>query len=309
MLLFDDKFFLGETRSGFYIESEMKRCWAVELDVLAEVDRVCEEYGLKYNIMYGSLLGTVRHRGFVPWDDDIDICVLRQDYQRLMQVLPDELPGGYVVNSVYTTDSLDQPIGSVINRANVTTNPIELAVSYGSPYVSGIDVFPFDYVPRDPEMSELQRSLYNVLYDAAQRFDDYSKTGEIEQYIPMIEELLAQPIDRSGNVRAQLWKYAEQIASMFTEEESDLVTWMPTRVMAENPRVCRKEWFDGYVRMPFENFMAPVPIGYDSMLKAFYGDDYMVPRTGAAGHDYPYYKSQKKWMIEHGMVIPAGCND
>ena len=70
----------------------MKRAWAAELEVLSVIADVCERYHLQYFADYGTLLGAVRHKGFIPWDDDIDICMLREDYMELIRVLPEELP-------------------------------------------------------------------------------------------------------------------------------------------------------------------------------------------------------------------------
>ena len=99
MLELDDNYFKEEERCGFKISSMMKRVWAVEMDVLTEIDRICKEYGLTYYAAFGTMLGAVRHKGFVPWDDDIDIYMLRPDYQVLMKVLSCLL---------YTSDAADE---------------------------------------------------------------------------------------------------------------------------------------------------------------------------------------------------------
>ena len=77
---FDESYFEDEIRDGFYIPSMIKRSWAVALDVLSEVDRICQKYDIKYYAEWGTLLGAVRHAGFVPWDDDLDIAMQRNDY-------------------------------------------------------------------------------------------------------------------------------------------------------------------------------------------------------------------------------------
>jgi lipopolysaccharide cholinephosphotransferase len=101
MLYLDESFFKEEIRCGFTVPEMMKRVWAVEMEVLGEIHRICMNYGLTYYAFWGTLLGVVRHQGFIPWDDDIDIAMKRKDYQRLMKVLPDELPEGYYISSSY----------------------------------------------------------------------------------------------------------------------------------------------------------------------------------------------------------------
>ena len=76
MLQFPDGYFEDEIRDGFYVPSMIKRAWATELDVLCEVDRICRKYDIKYYAEWGTLLGAVRHAGFIPWDDDLDIGMM-----------------------------------------------------------------------------------------------------------------------------------------------------------------------------------------------------------------------------------------
>lgn len=97
MIEFDDKFFLGEEREGFYVEEKMKRAWAAQMEVLTELDRICKKEGIRYFAESGTLLGAVRHKGFIPWDDDIDIAMTRDAYHKLFQAAPRELPKGWIL--------------------------------------------------------------------------------------------------------------------------------------------------------------------------------------------------------------------
>ena len=103
MLDFDQDFFLGETRNDFYIEPMMKCAWAAELEVLEVVRKICKKYNLRYFAAYGALIGAVRHKGFIPWDDDIDIMMPREDYMRFSSVAPAELTGEYHIYTPYNT--------------------------------------------------------------------------------------------------------------------------------------------------------------------------------------------------------------
>ncbi|MBO7379018.1 MAG: LicD family protein, partial [Bacteroidales bacterium] len=74
-----ESFLQEETRNGYMVTAHMKQVWAVQLDLLQELLRVCNEHGLKVFADSGTLIGAVRDHGFIPWDDDIDMCMLRED--------------------------------------------------------------------------------------------------------------------------------------------------------------------------------------------------------------------------------------
>lgn len=73
----------------------VKRAWAAELEVLSEIDKICREYNIQYFADKRALLATVRNQGFIPWDDDFDIAIKREDYKRFMEIAPKELPEGF----------------------------------------------------------------------------------------------------------------------------------------------------------------------------------------------------------------------
>ena len=70
----ESEYIRGEEREGYYVQPMMKRIWAVQLDLLREIDMVCKRHGIKYYGWFGTLLGAVRHQGFIPWDDDLDLA-------------------------------------------------------------------------------------------------------------------------------------------------------------------------------------------------------------------------------------------
>lgn len=89
-----ESFFEEEVICDFLVDSSRKRIWAVSLDLLFKFDEVCRKHQLKYTLAYGSLLGAIRHDGFIPWDDDIDVFMLRKDYEKL-KLLKEEFQSPY----------------------------------------------------------------------------------------------------------------------------------------------------------------------------------------------------------------------
>ncbi len=291
MLTFSQDFFKEEVRCGFTVSQKMKHAWAAEMEVLSQVIRVCKKYGLAYFADWGTLLGAVRHHGYVPWDDDIDISLKRKDYLKLFEVLPYELPDNYCVSSFYSQGEHNQPLSSVMNSRVILTEPEMIKQFHGCPYIVGIDISPLDFVPRDMELAKAQRELYMVVYDAAHRYTQLSQSGELEIYLPQIEELCRCQFDRTKPLRKQLWMLCERICSLYEEEESDDITWFPRTVTVDSNFRLKKEWYSGSVEMPFENMAIAVPTGYHEVLTTMYGD-YSVMLKGISGHSYPFYAQQ-----------------
>ena len=94
-LALPDHFLEEEVRDGYTVSKEMKEVWAVELDLLAEFMRVCDRHGIVYYADAGTILGAVRHKGFIPWDDDIDVMMMRDQYDKLQKIGPEEFRHPY----------------------------------------------------------------------------------------------------------------------------------------------------------------------------------------------------------------------
>lgn len=145
-------FFDPETICDFYVDEKRKKIWAVELDLLLEFDRICKEYELKYYLSVGTLLGAVRHHGFIPWDDDIDVEMPREDYDRL-QVLYGERDTPYFLQTPYTDSYY---AFSHIRLVNLNTTCFTKVFAY-QPMKQGIflDIFPLDKWDEKDEVSDL----------------------------------------------------------------------------------------------------------------------------------------------------------
>lgn len=139
---FENSYFENEVRSGFFVPGMVKRSWAAQIDVLQEIDRICKKYNIQYFAEWGTLLGAIRHKGFIPWDDDMDICMKREDYTKFMQVAPMELPQGWALLNAYTDHRYTELLSRVVNGQQLDLDDENLKIHHQFPYPAGIDILP-----------------------------------------------------------------------------------------------------------------------------------------------------------------------
>ncbi|MBQ7259900.1 MAG: LicD family protein, partial [Lachnospiraceae bacterium] len=144
-------YFRDEVRCGFYIPTAIKQAWAAEMDVLSEIDRICRKYGITYFADWGTFLGAVRHAGFVPWDDDLDICMKRKDYIRFRQVADKELPKEFVIHDYERQEDHWLFLTRIVNSSHICFEEEHLKKYHNFPWLAGVDIFLLDHIYRDEE--------------------------------------------------------------------------------------------------------------------------------------------------------------
>lgn len=297
-MIFNEQYFKGETRDNFYIEEKMKRAWAAQLEVLDEIRRICEIHKIPYFADWGTLLGAVRHKGFIPWDDDLDVGMLRPDYMRFLDIAEKELKSEFKVKSLYNNPTHDNVKARVYTGEHMNFDKEYLERFHLCPYVVGVDIFPIDYIPRDKKKSDLQNQNINYAMTAAASISPnppYSK-DEIK-LAKQLENLTKFKINYKNNLFHEFKKIVDELSARYKENESDEVCSMIDFAMGWDYHA-KKEWYSDVIIMDFENTTIPVPVGYDGILKIKYGDSYMTPRQCASSHDYPFYKQQEEGLAE-----------
>ncbi|MDD6193871.1 MAG: LicD family protein [Lachnospiraceae bacterium] len=293
MLHFEEDFFQEEERNGFVISGMMKRAWAAQLEVLEEIRRVCKELDISFFADWGTMLGAVRHQGYIPWDDDLDIGMLRNDYMTFLEHAPERLDSWYELKSVYNDPTDDIVKARIINGRHINFDKEFLEHFHYCPYVVGIDVFPVDHIPSDrKELDALVDSLKFLLKVEASIPEEGPYDEEVLSLMKNIEEKFGVAINYNNRLRHEVKKIFDIVSSRYMDEPTSEVSCMLALAADWDWYHCDKKWYDSYIEMPFENTTIPVPIGYDGILRCNYGEDYMTPRNAGSSHDYPFYKEQ-----------------
>ena len=293
MLEFSKEYFEEEVREGFTISRMMKRAWAAELEVLHELDRVCTALNINYYAMCGTLLGAVRHNGYVPWDDDIDVCMLREDYYRFLREAPDIIDKWYDITSVYNDPEKDIIKARVINGRHINFDKAFLEKFHNCPYLVGVDIFPIDNVPDDEKkFKELKESMQFLLKTEASMPEEGPYSDEVIQLLEDIEHTYGLPIDYNNRPRHEVKKILDVVSAIYMDENTEYVgNMMELAADMDSFRYDRKS-FVPYKRVAFENTSIPIMRCYKEVLQGIYGAEYMTPVNTGSSHGYPFYKEQ-----------------
>ena len=310
----DEKYYHDEERCGFTVPSLMKRCWSAQLQVLEDFDRVCSKHGLKWYAFCGTLLGAVRHHGFIPWDDDVDICMMRGDYNMFLHYAAKEMPGYLFENyDSYTPEENRNYNFQGITRINNTYiadfNPEYLETHHGFPYTVGIDLYPLDYVPRDEAEYEIAQKIYGYTILVGYKYKSlnwprYGKPDadfesiDLDEAYEAIYNATGVKINKNGDVLRQLNDIAIKVSSYTKSKDSDMVACMMHTAFGEKNMIFPKSAFQKCLVVPFETGSIYIPGDADTVLSRNYGSGYMIPNTHVP-HDYPYYKMEERWVRDY----------
>lgn len=289
-------FFRDEVRNGFFIPTAVKQAWAAQLQVLDVIETICRKHDITYFADWGTILGTVRHGGYVPWDDDMDICMKREDYTRFKEAAKTELPKDFRIHDYEHQEDHWLFLSRVANSVHINFEPEHMKQFHNFPYIAGIDIFVLDYLYKD-EQQEKQRceEVKHIIAVA-----DSIIAGEIAQPVKeanliQLEEKYHKTFNRKLDNRhmgIELYRLAEEQMARVPKEESDRMAQIFPWGLLGN-RGQDREYYEKFVRLPFENTTMPVPADYHRILSGKYHDYFKIHKAWS-GHDYPYFEGQRK---------------
>lgn len=271
----------SETRSGYLITAEMKSVWNVQLKLLQKLLEVCEKHDLKIWADSGTLIGTIRHKGYIPWDDDIDMIMMRDDYDKLISECKDEFKDPYFLQTAYS-ESSPYGLGHAQLRMNGTTAILRENVYMNIHLGIFIDIFVLDTVPENN--NEIRKMALSVMkYRSPLALRMQNKFIVSKNIALMLKSIIYRfmPI---GTFKRR-YKKMENFAKTYADSASKYVSPILLSQTPDFLMRCklRKEWFSDTIWLPFEDVMMPVPKGYHDILTHEYGD-YMTPVKAPTMH-------------------------
>lgn len=258
------------------IEIGLEEHKKIALDILKAVDCICKKNNIQYFLAYGTLLGAVRHQGFIPWDDDIDIQVPRQDYNRFLNIFNEQaLSNGYEhlkVVSPYDKGALHTHIKVIDTR----TVKIEKGFDYRKyePLGIDIDVFPIDGLPDDEKVCDEINKQKLVLYLKFQRFviDVQSRSFKGILYTYYIQMMCRI----KNETKQRLVEKADEISMKYPYESANYVGSVCSVYSPAKIRHLRTD-YENAIDVQFEDGVFKAPSGYDNILRTIYGDYMQLP--------------------------------
>ena len=251
------------------VEGELlRKLQKTELEMLIEVDRICRKYHIPYSLDGGTLLGAIRHNGFIPWDDDADIIMLRRDYEKFCKACKKELDTDRFFLQDHRTDR-HYLWGFAKMRRNNTTFLREGQEHIKCHTGICIDIFYCDNVPDDPLLRRL-----HYFWCFCIRKGQYSKVGRKTEKSPILRSWYSL----ISRIPRDFWFWQMDLQARMTDRKE---TKLVRHVTFPLPQRCRyglpRKLFDEYIEKDFEGHLFKIFKHYDRYLKMLYGDYMVLP--------------------------------
>ena len=251
------------------VEADIRQYQKEALSILLEFQRVCGELGLRYYLTAGTLLGAVRHGGFIPWDDDVDVAMPRKDYDKLVALGPRHFRAGYIYQEYRTERNFPYFFAKLRKQGTYVEEPVLRAIEMEQGCY--IDIFPLDRCPAGDRLS--------VLFFKSVELLDCAVLAQVST------EFVCGYQKRGVRM---LWNVLRCLPNECLFGLRECLRFL-MGLAAFSGRLCtaggnhgypretyRPEWFAKTVPVEFEGHIFPAPAGWDALLKNMYGD-YMVP--------------------------------
>lgn len=261
-------------------DDESRKLKAVQLDILLEISSVCRELGIEFVLDGGTLLGAARHEGFIPWDDDIDIGMMRDDYEIFLSQAPQLLDGRYLLQAPQTDPRVQESFAKVRKKGTLLVERNNYAMSYNRGI--WVDIFPYDVVDASPRSIARQKRRWRfwsklhgwrsssiagasrgrVAQIAKKAVNGILSVAPLEAYRTALDKIAIPPKSNGGHRAVTCFHYFTVFFVLPEEDTHPLTT------------------------LPFEGYEMPVFANWETYLEKVYGDwRQLPPEDKRRGHD------------------------
>lgn len=260
-----ESFFLPETKNDFLIDVNRKKIWAILIDLLVRFDKFCNENHLNYFLIFGSLLGAVRHKGFIPWDDDVDIAMPREDYNKFIS-LANKINQPYFIQSHLNEKDF---FLSFAKFRNINTTCISKPFAHQK-FNQGIalDIFPLDNFEENGAQERFERIKWLNMENST-----YMRMGNPHLDVTSLERIKTH----SGMSPQNVLQEIECISTQFNNKDTPKVGINTLTIYSVEKNTWLKQDFNSFILMDFECYQFRVPCGFRNILTATYGDYMQLP--------------------------------
>lgn len=263
-------------------EMTLQDVQAVSLDIMKHLDAFCKEHNIKYSLGYGSLIGAIRHKGFIPWDDDLDVVMMREDYEKFCDIYEDS--SKYKLFS-YNRKNMYQPMGRLCEmQESYVRTALPLFTEQTGVW---IDIFPLDSVDDDKPQFDLRKGIvedsFNRVWQCRynmRRWKSFKSLIHLKTFW-----LWLLNVRRARRQINDLVKHFNDLCVSFASPSSKMMSLLVF------PAYIKRDWspkavFDETISVPFEDSFFQAMKGYDEWLRIIYGDYLKLPpeEKRKAGH-------------------------
>ena len=263
------------------------------LETFKYTKSILERHNLKYIACGGTVLGAIRHQGFIPWDDDIDIYMSREDYNKLIQLNAESEKEGYQIISAEHSFGYYLPFAKVINLSTTIWEKKEI------PFIIGayVDIFPLDdFHYSDSEITNIQNKatkLFNsYMFTLCNYTPKYLLKSIIELNVKHFGGWCKSTFLKSSSQHKKYFSYINPYTKLKGNKCVCINTW-PGKIF-------QTKWFTDVIEVPFEDTTIIIPRNYDSYLSLLYGD-YMTPppiEKRISEHSHYFIDLTRKYTLE-----------
>ena len=256
--------------------TDLRKLQMVELDILKEFINICQAHNLKYFVIAGTALGAVRHNGFIPWDDDIDVSMPRDDYEKFYEIVSNNKNSIYEIEAIHNHENHCAPCMKLVDK-NVTMvidrTKKEIRCS------AFIDIFTCDGLPDNKVIRFFHVYLFliNKFFHVISIFDesiDLSKKNRSVFERLVIWLCINFNFQMLFNKKKRVIKGDRLLKKYKFGKTNYCTTELWGHYMTRT--IFPTDWIGDGVLMPFENIQVRVPLNYKNYLAQLYGDNYMT---------------------------------